>query len=125
MYKKRVARMAGYTQGILAVVGFVEVIRRTVFHAGNPEADMMIGISLLALVANGTSYYLLVRARSSEAHIRASMIFTANDVLINLGVILAGLLVGWLESPVPDLVIGSAIFIIVAWGAGKILALGR
>jgi len=125
VYKKRVARMAGYTQAILAVLGFVEVIRRTFFHAGSPEADMMIGISLLALVANGVSYYLLARARSSEAHIRASMIFTANDVLINLGVILAGLLVGWLHSPVPDLVIGSVIFLIVARGAGKILALGR
>ena len=37
----------------------------------------------------------------------ASAIFSANDVLANLGVIAAGALVAWTGSPAPDLVIGS------------------
>jgi Co/Zn/Cd efflux system component len=53
------------------------------------------------------------------------MIFTSNDVVINLGVITAGLLVLWTNSRVPDLVIGGIIFVIVSLGARKILQLAR
>ncbi|HPI87403.1 MAG TPA: cation transporter, partial [Bacteroidales bacterium] len=56
-------------------------------------------------------------------HMRASMIFTSNDVIINAGVILAGFLVHWLGSGYPDLVIGSVVFVIVARGAFRILKL--
>ena len=41
---------------------------------------------------------------------KASMIFTSNDVIINLGVITAGVLVNWLDSNKPDLVIGTIVF---------------
>lgn len=38
---------------------------------------------------------------------KASWIFSANDVLANLGVIVAGVLVAWTGSAYPDLVIGT------------------
>ena len=41
---------------------------------------------------------------------QASMIFTSNDVIINSGVIVAGLLVNWLNSSYPDLIIGALVF---------------
>ena len=47
----------------------------------------------------------------------ASAIFSANDVLANLGVIAAGALVAWTGSPAPDLVIGAAIAALVLRGA--------
>ncbi len=56
---------------------------------------------------------------------KASMIFTSNDVIINLGVILAGVLVLWLDSNKPDLIIGSIVFVLVIQGAFRILKLGR
>ena len=56
---------------------------------------------------------------------QASMIFTSNDVIINLGVITAGLLVLWLGSAIPDLVIGAIVFVIVTLGAVRILRLAR
>jgi len=43
---------------------------------------------------------------------QASMIFTSNDVVINLGVITAGVLVNWLDSSKPDLIIGTIVFIL-------------
>ena len=52
----------------------------------------------------------------------ASYIFSANDVLANLGVIAAGALVAWTGSPVPDLVIGAAIAGLVLRGAVRILS---
>lgn len=53
------------------------------------------------------------------------MIFTSNDIIINTGVILAGLLVAWLNSGLPDLVIGAIVFAVVCRGAFRILKLSR
>ena len=54
---------------------------------------------------------------------RATMIFTSNDIVINLGVILAGVVVRWLDSGLPDLFIGAIVFGIVSRGAFRILKL--
>jgi Co/Zn/Cd efflux system component len=59
-----------------------------------------------------------------EAHMKASLIFTSNDVIINLGVIAAGFLVNLLNSNKPDLIIGTIVFIIVIRGAIRILKIG-
>ena len=56
---------------------------------------------------------------------KASMIFTSNDVIINLGVIVAGVMVNWLNSNKPDLIIGTVVFVLVIQGAIRILKLGR
>jgi hypothetical protein len=57
------------------------------------------------------------------AHMKASYIFSANDVIANAGVIVAGALVWWTGSRLPDLVIGAAIGVVVLAGARRILAL--
>jgi len=67
----------------------------------------MIVVSILALVANSICLYLLQGSKSDEAHMKASMIFTSNDVIINSGVILAGILVLVTESKYPDLIVGG------------------
>ena len=86
----------------------------------------MIIISILALIGNGICLYLLQKSRDNEeAHMKASLIFTSNDVVINLGVILAGILVYWLNSNMPDLIIGTIVFIIVSKGAFRILSLSK
>jgi Co/Zn/Cd efflux system component len=123
--KRGVARLAGYFQLVLAVIGFVEVLRRFFGAEAMPDFWTMIVVSALALVANGTCLYLLQRSKSEEAHMRATMIFTSNDVIINLGVITAGILVSWLNSNKPDLIVGAIVFVVVIRGAIKILKLGR
>lgn len=123
--KKRIAKTAGYFQMTLALIGFIEVIRRFVGMEALPDFRTMIVISILALLANATCLYLLQKSRSQEAHMQASMIFTSNDVVINSGVIVAGLLVLWTQSKLPDLIIGAIVFIIVLRGARNILKLGN
>jgi Co/Zn/Cd efflux system component len=123
--KKRVAKMAGYLQLVLAVLGFVEVVRRFIGTETMPAFETMIAVSVLALIANSLCLYLLQKGKSNEAHIRASLIFTSNDVIINGGVIVAGLLVHWLQSGYPDLIVGAVVFIIVASGAYRILQLAK
>ena len=123
--KKNIAKFAGYVQIILAIIGFTEVIRRFVGLETMPDFQTMIIVSIFALIANAICLYLLQKGKSKEAHMQASMIFTSNDVIINAGVIMAGLLVNWLHSSYPDLIIGAIVFIIVARGAYRILQLAK
>ena len=124
--KKNIATIAGYFQIILALIGFGEVLRRFFGTEQMPDFSVMIVVSLFALAANSYCLYLFHKSKSKEeAHMKASMIFTSNDVIINVGVITAGLLVYWLESNQPDLIIGSIVFVVVIIGAFKILKLGK
>lgn len=123
--KKNIAKTAGIFQFILAVAGFAEVVRRFVGVEEMPGFQTMIIISLLALGGNALSLYLLQKSKSEEAHMRASMIFTSNDIIINLGVIVAGVLVYFTQSRYPDLIIGTIVFFIVGKGAFKILQLSK
>jgi Co/Zn/Cd efflux system component len=123
--KKKVARFADYFQITLAIIGFVEVIRRFVGEEKMPDFQTMIIVSILALIANVICLFLLQKGKSSEAHMKASMIFTSNDIIINTGVIAAGLLVNWLNSSYPDLIIGTIVFLVVARGAYRIMQLSK
>lgn len=123
--KIRVAKFSGYFQIALAVFGMIEVVKRFIEHESIPNDTVMIVVSILALIANAASLVILQRTRSKEAHIQASIIFSSNDVVINLGVIVAGLLVKWLDSQIPDLVVGTIIFGIVISGAIRILSLAK
>ena len=123
--KKRIAGAAGYFQLALAVLGFAEVIRRFVGHGETPDFQLMIIISLLALVGNAICLYLLQKSKSQEAHMQASMIFTSNDVIVNLGVIVAGIIVYLTASNLPDLIVGTIVFILVGRGAYRILQLSK
>lgn len=124
--KKRIAKLAGYFQITLAIIGFVEILRRFFGDEKLPDFSIMIIVSIFALIANGICLYLMQKSKSKkEAHMQASMIFTSNDVIINLGVISAGLLVNWLNSSKPDLIIGAIVFILVIQGAFRILKLSK
>ncbi len=124
--KKRIARIAGYFQITLAALGFAEVLRRFFGATQIPDYATMMVVSAFALLANGFCLYLLQKSRSKEeAHMKASLIFTSNDVIINLGVIVAGLLVNWLQSNKPDLIVGTIVFVLVVQGALRILKLGK
>lgn len=124
--KKQIAKLAGYFQIILAFIGFIEVLRRFLGNEKLPDFSIMIIISALALIANGISLYILQKSKSKEEiHMKASMIFTSNDVIINLGVITAGILVNSFQSNKPDLIIGSIVFALIIQGAFRILKLSK
>ena len=123
--KKRVALWSGILQTLLAVVGLAEVVRRFLSPDVTPEFSAMIWMSALALMANAYCLWQLEGSKSSDAHMRASVIFSANDVIINLGVILSGVAVWYFESRLPDLIIGTIVFAIVIRGAVRILKLAR
>lgn len=118
----RAAHLAGVLQLILAVGVLVEVVRRFVFGS-EPESLVMMAIAFVALIANTSCLLLISKHREGGAHMKASLIFSANDVVINLGGITAGALVAWTGSNYPDLIIGTIAGGIVLNGARRILAL--
>ena len=123
--KKRIARLSGYFQLALAVLGLIEVARRLFLREGMPDFRGMIVISFLALLANAATFYVIGKAKGGGPHIAASRIFTSNDIIVNILVIASGGLVYWLGVAWPDLVAGGIIFIVVANGARKTLKLSR
>src|SRR5690606_8126400 len=88
--KQKAARISGYMQIVLAVFAFGEVLRRFIYGS-DPESSFMIGVAALALIANISCLMLIYKHREGEVHMKASWIFSTNDVLANLGVILAGI----------------------------------
>lgn len=116
------ARFAGILQLILAVGVLLEVGHRFLFGS-EPQSFVMIGVAFIALLANSTCLLLIHKHRHGGVHMKASWIFSANDVLINIGIITAGVLVLWTGSNLPDLIIGTLVGLIVMEGARRILAL--
>lgn len=120
--KVRTAHIAGWLQALLALLALAEVLRRFIVGS-DPEPPLMVAMSLVALGANVACLWLVSRHRDGGAHMKASAIFSGNDVLANLGVMLAGALVAWTGSRYPDLVIGIIIAALVLLGARRILRL--
>lgn len=120
MVKRRIARSSGILQLGLALWGFIEIIRRFISDEPTPNVIVMIVLSCIALAGNSASLYLLRQSKTQEVHIKATQVFTSNDVIVNIGVIFAALLVAVFQSKVPDLLIGAAVFIIVVRGALRI-----
>ena len=119
--EERLAKFSGYVQILLALRN-PEVFRRYFFEDDVPDYFTMIIISVFALIANWLchSYCRNLNQRSS---MKASMIFTSNTSLL-MGYF-AGILVSVLSDRLPDLIIGSVVFVIVLRGAFRILKLAR
>lgn len=123
--KKNSAKISGYLQVLLALLGLAEVARRTIWGESVPDFRTMIAVSCVAMVGNATTLILLNRSGNKEAHVKASMIFTSNDIIVNLLVVLSGAVVFFTASRIPDLAIGGIIFLVVVNGARRIMALSK
>ena len=120
LVKVHAARLSGSLQIILGLLVLVDIVRRIIVGS-EPVSALMMGMGVIALVANITCLILIAKHREGEVHMRASWIFSKNDVIANLGVILAGGLVAWSGSRLPDLVIGLVVAMIVIRGGFLIL----
>lgn len=118
--KNRAALYSGIFQITLAGFALVNVLKQFFFGV-EPESGLMIAIALLSLIANVFCLFLMAKHRHQDIHMRASWIFLSNDVIANLGVVIAGILVTLLHSRFPDLIMGLILAIIVLGGGIKII----
>ena len=118
--KHTAAHLSGGLQIALACLVLIDVARRGWFGS-EPVGAWMIGVAAVALIANVNCLWLIRKHRDGEVHMRAAWIFSANDVIANAGVILAGVLVLATGSRWPDLVIGLIVALVVLRGGIRIL----
>ena len=120
LIKAKAAHISGIFQIVLGLGVLFDIVRRAVIGS-EPESVMMIVVGIVALIANTVCLVLIYKHRQGEVHMRASWIFSKNDVIANLGVISGGLLVAYTSSSWPDLIIGLIIATIVIRGGLHII----
>jgi Co/Zn/Cd efflux system component len=109
--------MGVFGAGILAEAG-TKLVRGVV-----PGAALMSGVGLLALVANAVVLGLLWRHRADDLNMRSVWLCSRNDVVANVGVLVAALGVRLTDRAWPDIVVGVAIAgLLVMSAAGVIRA---
>lgn len=86
-----------------------------------PEAELMGGIGVAALAVNVAAAWILSRFREGDANVRAVWLFSRNDALANVAVIVAAGLVAWTHSAWPDLVVALAIAVLFLHSAYEIV----
>ena len=116
----KAASVSGVLQIILGLGVLFDVVRRSLYGS-EPQSMLIMAVGLLALIANVACLMLISKHRDGGVHMRASWIFSTNDVIANVGVICSGALVWLLGSRYPDLVIGAIISAVVVRGGIKIL----
>lgn len=119
-HKAHAALFSGWAQAGLGILILADVIRR-VFVGSEPASSLMIAVGLVALAANIICLLLIQGHKEGEVHMRASWIFSKNDVIANMGVIVSGGLVWILGSRWPDLLIGGMIALVILNGARHII----
>ena len=119
--RARVALAQGW---FLAALG-VGVISMAVWRALNaipPEADIMGGLGVAGLIVNVSAALALVRFREhGDANARSIWLFSRNDALANIAVIIAAGLVAWLRSAWPDLIVAGIIALLFVHSAQEII----
>lgn len=120
LHKANAARISGFFQMALGVLIIIDIVRRSIYGS-EPVSGLMMAMGAVALIANVICLVIIRKQRNEEVHMRASWIFSANDVIANMGVIAAGVLVMLLDSRWPDIVIGSVIATLILRGAYLII----
>jgi cation diffusion facilitator family transporter len=121
-WRARAALTSGVFQLLLGLGVAAEAIWKTVAN-GLPDAATMGLFGVIALLANTLCFLLLARFRGGDINLRATWICTRNDMIGNVGVLLAAALVTWSGSPFPDIAIGLVIAAVVVHSAWRIVTL--
>jgi len=122
--RARVALIQGL---FLAVLGFgvIGFAAWRALHAVPPEADLMGGIGVAALLVNVAAALVLSRFRAGDANVRAIWLFSRNDALANVAVIAAAGLVAWTGSAWPDIAVAAVIALLFLHSAQEIITGAR
>lgn len=112
---------AALLQGVfLAVLGLGVLVATSyrVLVLQQPEAFLMGGFAAVAFVVNVIAAMVLIPHRKGDANVRAVWLFSRNDAIGNLAVVLAAGLVWWTATPWPDLVVAiiiAGLFLHSSW----------
>ncbi|EIG62812.1 cation transporter [Bradyrhizobium sp. WSM1253] len=104
----KAALLQGIFLGLLGAGVLVATAYRALVHQ-QPEADLMGILGAIGLVINVASAVVLLPHREGDANVRAVWLFSRNDAIGNVPVVIAALLVAWTRTPWPDLVVAVVV----------------
>ncbi len=107
---------AALTSGVLQLILGIGVALTAIYrmvYLTIPDFELMGIYGFLALIVNIISFWLLSRFRDGNINIRASWICSRNDIIANIGVLFAAVLVFYFESGFPDILTGISIALII------------
>lgn len=117
LWRARSALIQGIFLGLLGL-GVLGATAYRVLVLYQPEAEMMGLFGAIALAVNVAAAAILIPHRTGDANVRAVWLFSRNDAIGNLAVIIAAGLVWWTGTPWPDLAVAvviAGLFLQSAW----------
>lgn len=115
---------AALAKGVI-ILGFFGVIVagivQKLLHGVTPSSTLMLTFGSIALIANLACLVLLWRFRSLNVNMSSTFECSRNDVIANLGVLLAAAGVATFDSGWPDIVVGASIALVFLRSAIRVL----
>ena len=96
------ALIQGLFLGVLGLAVLGTTLYRLIVRS-QPEAELMGLFAVVALLINVAAAVVLIPHRTGDANVRAVWLFSRNDALGNVAVVIAAGLVAWTATPWPDL----------------------
>lgn len=118
--KRGVSRASGIMLLIFAALVLVDAVRRP-FFGPEPVGMTMITMAAIAAVVNLVCLFLLKPLKTDDVNLRAAQTFSANDFFSNGGIVVAGALVWWTGSWIPDVLVGLVVALVALLGAREIM----
>ncbi|MBT9585424.1 cation transporter [bacterium] len=120
IWRARAAMLQGLFLGGLGLAVLTSTLYGSLL-ARQPDAESMGMLGVAALAVNLAAAFVLIPHRQGDSSVRAIWLFSRNDAIGNLAVVLAAGLVYWLHSPWPDLLVAAGISVLFLHSSWVIL----
>lgn len=120
----KVRSTAALLKGASLLLMGIWVLTSTVYQmlvVGIPNAQIMGSIGFLALLANMASVLLLMRYKDGDANVRSVWLCSRNDAIGNVAVLIASVIVYYVQSGWPDLIVALFMSLLFLRSAQQIL----
>lgn len=111
---------AALTKGIMMALLGVLVLSEAIFKSMAqvvPSVFTMSSIALLAFIANTICVLLLNKHKNDDINMRSTWLCSRNDMIANVGVMLAALMVHYTQSFWPDVALGSLVALLFLYSS--------
>jgi Co/Zn/Cd efflux system component/copper chaperone CopZ len=106
--RAKAALLQGIFLGLLGAGVLVATVYRVLVYQ-QPEADLMGILGAIGLIINVSCAVVLLPHREGDANVRAVWLFSRNDAIGNVAVVIAAVLVAWTQTPWPDLLVAVVV----------------
>ena len=120
IWRARAAMLKGVIMAAFGLGVLVQVAVK-IAQGLTPTVEVMSVVGVFALAANLFCLILLRRRRGDDINMRSAWLCSRNDVIDNIGVLVAAVAVALTGSPWPDIIIGLAVAVVFGRSAVRVI----